>query len=299
MDMTLVIMAAGMGSRYGGLKQIAPVGKSGEIIMEYAISDAMQAGFNHVVFVIKEEMAQDFKEVVGDRVAKSISVDYAFQKLTSLPEGFSVPEGRVKPWGTGHAMLAAKPYIKGAFCVINADDFYGRDAFLRVGSYLKTATQTAPLPGCMAGYQIENTLTDNGTVARGVCITDENGALTSVTERTKLHRVGDMVVDDESGAETPIGTPVSLNMWGFSHGVLEQLEGAFKTFLTHNDNPLKGEFFLPTFVSGLIDEKLATVQVLSTTAQWYGVTYQEDRQGLVDAIDALTQDGTYQSPLFT
>ncbi len=296
--MTLVIMAAGMGSRYGGLKQIAPVGKTGEIIMEYAIFDAMKAGFNHVVFVIKEEMAADFKEIVGDRVAKHVSVDYAFQQLTNLPEGYSVPEGREKPWGTGHAVLSAKEFIKGPFCVINADDFYGRDAYAQVGGYLSTAGENAPLPCCMAGYQIENTLTDNGTVARGVCVTDEAGTLLSVTEQVKLHRVGDLVVDDESGSETPIGTPVSLNMWGFAHGVLEELAGDFTKFLADNQNPLKGEFFLPTFVTSLITRNLATVKVLPTTAQWYGVTYKEDRQGLVDAINSMTERGEYHPHLF-
>ncbi len=299
MDMTLVIMAAGMGSRYGGLKQIAPVGKTGEIIMEYAIYDAIQAGFNHVVFVIKEEMEGDFKEIVGDRMAKHISLDYAFQKITSLPEGHAVPEGRMKPWGTAHAVLAAAPYIKGNFCVINADDFYGRDALIQVGNFLKSADTANPLPCCMAGYQIENTLTENGTVARGVCVTDDSGTLLSVTEQIQLHRVGDLVIDDDSGAETALGTPVSLNMWGFAHGVLPHLAGAFETFLTENQNPLKGEFYLPSFVSALIQANQASVQVLPTTAQWYGVTYQEDRQGLVDAIDEMTQNGEYPPNLFS
>ncbi len=298
MDMTLVIMAAGMGSRYGGLKQIAPVGQTGEIIMEYAIFDAMKAGFNHVVFVIKEEMLADFKEIVGDRIAKHISVDYAFQALDALPYGYSVPPGREKPWGTGHAVLCAADYIKGSFCVINADDFYGRDAYLRVGEFLKSAGENSPLPCCMAGYQIENTLTENGTVARGVCDTDENGTLITVTEQIKLRRVGDIVVDDDSGAETQLGTPVSLNMWGFSHGVLSYLDEDFANFLDANQNFLKGEFFLPSFVTSLITRDIATVQVLPTTAQWYGVTYKEDRQGLVDAIAALTQSGEYHPNLF-
>ncbi len=297
--MTLVIMAAGMGSRYGGLKQIAPVGKTGEIIMEYAIYDAIQAGFTHVVFVIKEEMMKDFQSIVGDRVSNHISVDYAFQKLNLLPQGHSVPDGRVKPWGTAHAVLSAAPHIRGDFCVINADDFYGRDAFLQVGGFLRTAKNHPPFPCCMAGYQIENTLTENGTVARGVCVTDPNGVLCSVTERTRLHRVGDLVVDDDSGSQTPIGTPVSLNLWGFTQGVLKELDSAFSAFLTENQNSITGEFYLPTFVSGLIAQHRATVQVLPTTAQWFGVTYQQDRQGLVDAIDAMTAQGEYPPNLFS
>lgn len=298
MNLTLVIMAAGMGSRYGGLKQIEPVGTSDEIIMEYAIFDAIRGGFDHVVFVIKEELEADFRQIVGDKIAKYINVSYAYQKIDALPNGHTVPEGRTKPWGTGHAVLSAKPHVNTPFCVINADDFYGRDAFAKVGEFLKNADKTKPYPCCMAGYLIENTLTENGTVARGVCCTDTTGVLTSVTELTKLHRVGDAVTDDNTQREIALGTPVSLNMWGFSHGVLSELETEFSAFLKENPDPIKGEFYLPSFVSSLIADSAATVQVLSTEAQWYGVTYKEDRQTLVDAIGEMTARGDYSSPLF-
>lgn len=299
MDMTLVIMAAGMGSRYGGLKQIEPVGKNGEIIMEYAVCDAVRAGFNHVVFVLKEEMLADFRAVAGDRIARHVDVRYVFQKTEYLPTGFSVPEGRVKPWGTGHALLTAASAVEGAFCVVNADDFYGADAFAKVGAFLKAHdTGKFPMMCCMAGYAVENTLTENGTVSRGVCTADGNGKLTFIVERTKLRRTGNSVTDDDSGAVVALGTPVSLNLWGFPYAALGDLENAFASFLGNMANPVKDEFYLPAYVQSLIGSGAAEVSVLPTDAKWYGVTYHSDRQTLVDAVAAMTDRGDYPSPLF-
>lgn len=299
MDMTLVVMAAGMGSRYGGLKQIEPVGVSGEIIMEYAVYDAMLSGFNHVVFVLKEEMLPDFRKVAGDRIARHLDVSYAFQKLDFLPEGDSVPENRVKPWGTGHALLTAASAVKGPFCVVNADDFYGRDAFMQVGQFLKVrSVVSAPLPCCMAGYAVENTLTENGTVSRGICSVDRNHMLTSIVERTKLHRTGNTVTDDESGVTVPLGTPVSLNLWGFPQEVLDGLKDAFGKFLHGMKNPGKDEFYLPAYVENLLSNGQATVSVLPTDTKWYGVTYHSDRKTLVDAIASMTNEGQYPVKLF-
>jgi hypothetical protein len=299
MDMTLVIMAAGMGSRYGGLKQIEPVGKNGEIIMEYAVCDAVRAGFNHVVFVLKEEMLADFRAVAGDRIARHVDVRYVFQKPEYLPAGFSVPEGRVKPWGTGHALLTAASAVEGAFCVVNADDFYGADAFAKVGAFLQSHDgDRKPLPCCMAGYAVENTLTENGTVSRGVCTADKSGTLTSIVERTKLRRDGNSVTDDDSGVSVALGTPVSLNLWGFPHAALDNLENAFAAFLKGMTNPVKDEFYLPAYVQSLIGSGAAEVSVLPTDAKWYGVTYHSDRQTLVDAVAAMTDRGDYPSPLF-
>lgn len=299
MDMTLVIMAAGMGSRYGGLKQIEPVGENGEIIMEYAVCDAVRAGFNHVVFVLKEEMLADFRAVAGDRIARHVDVRYVFQKTEYLPTGFSVPRGRVKPWGTGHALLTAASAVEGAFCVVNADDFYGRDAFDKVGGFLNAyASDRRPLPCCMAGYAVENTLTENGTVSRGVCTVDAAGKLTSIVERTRLRRAGDIVRDDDTGAAVALGTPVSLNLWGFPHAALDELESAFTAFLGRMSDPEKEEFYLPAYVQSLIAGGTAEVSVLPTGAKWYGVTYHSDRQTLVDAVAAMTRRGDYPSPLF-
>jgi len=299
MEMTLVVMAAGMGSRYGGLKQIEPVGRNGEIIMEYAAYDALRAGFGRVVFVIKPEMEADFRRIAGDRIARHMDVAYAFQRLDGLlPEGFSVPEGRVKPWGTGHALLTAASEVRGSFCVVNADDFYGRDAFAQVGAFLRRSGSGRPYACCMAGYAVENTLTDNGTVSRGICTTDAAGMLTSITERTKLRREGGAVADLDSGARVELGTPVSLNLWGFPQAVLGDLQEAFADFLRSNPDPVKGEFYLPSFVDGLIRSGRASAAVLPTDTRWYGVTYHEDRQVLVDAVGALTDRGEYPEPLF-
>lgn len=299
MDMTLVVMAAGMGSRYGGPKQIEPVGKRSEIILEYAVCDAMRAGFNHVVFVLKEEMLADFRAAAGDRIARHVDVRYVFQKPEYLPSGFSVPEGRVKPWGTGHALLTASSAVKGPFCVVNADDFYGRDAFAQVGKFLRTHPEgKPPLPCCMAGYAVENTLTENGAVSRGVCTADGNGKLTSIVERTKLRRSGNAVTDDDSGVTVPFGTQVSLNLWGFPHAALDGLEEAFAAFLRNLKNPVKDEFYLPAYVQSLIRSGAAEVCVLPTDAKWYGVTYHSDRQTLADAVAAMTDRGEYPVPLF-
>lgn len=299
MKPTLVIMAAGLGSRYGGLKQMAPVGAGGELLMEYAVYDAIRAGFDKVVFVIKAELHADFESLVLRKLAGRIKAVCAVQALDDLPPGYSVPAGRKKPWGTGHAVWAARGEIDGPFCVINADDFYGREAFEAVGRFLQTTDETQPpYRCCMAGYAVENTLTAHGTVSRGVCTVDAGGMLVSVDERLRLCREGDSIRDLETGLAYPAGTPVSLNMWGFSAGVTGELEGALAAFLDGNQDPMKGEFYLPAFVDGLVRAGRASVAVLPVAARWYGVTYQEDRPVLADALLDMTKAGGYPAGLW-
>ncbi len=288
---TLVVMAAGMGSRYGGLKQIDPVGPNGEIIMDYSIYDAVRAGFKRVVFIIKKELHETFKEVIGDRISKYIHVDYAFQELCDLPEGYAVPAERVKPWGTGHAVMAARHLIDGPFAVSNADDFYGPGAFTALYDFLSTADdgKSDVYPFALAGYTVENTLTENGHVARGVCEI-ENGFMTNITERTKIQKFGDHArfTEDDGATWTDIapGAIVSMNTWGFTSGMMRELCAHFPAFLdkTLAENPLKGEYFLPFVVDALIKEGKATVKVLETGEKWYGVTYKEDKPTVKAAI---------------
>ena len=295
----LVILAAGMGSRYGGLKQMDPVDEQGHKIIDFSIYDAKQAGFEKVVFIIKEENLEDFKQVIGNRVAEKMEVAYVFQKLENLPEGFEVPEGRVKPWGTGHAVLSAIDVIDGPFAVINADDYYGRQAFKEIYDFLSTHEDDDKYRYTMVGYVLENTLTDNGHVARGVCVTDENGYLTGINERTHIEkRDGGAAYTEDDGktwAELPMDAVVSMNMWGFSRSLLDELKAEFPAFLKENIpvNPLKCEYFLPTVVNSLIDQERATVTVLKSLDRWFGVTYKEDKPVVVAAIRKMEEDGKY------
>jgi len=301
---TLLIMAAGMGSRYGGLKQIDPIDGQGNIIMDFSIYDAIRAGFEKVVFVIKKENEKDFKEVIGDRMEKQIEVAYAYQSLDDIPREFSVPQGRVKPFGTGHAVLAARKVIDGPFAVINADDYYGSSAYRMMYEYLTTHEDDEKYRFAMVGYILENTLTENGHVARGICSTDENGLLTEIHERTHIERREDGTAYTEDDGQTwtyiPEGSIVSMNMWGFSRGMMDELEKGFPAFLRENlpVNPLKCEYFLPFAVDDLVQEQKATVRVLKTQDRWYGVTYKEDKPMVVKAVQSLKDAGLYPQKLW-
>ena len=301
----LVIMAAGMGSRYGGLKQIDPVGNHGQPILDYSIYDARRAGFETVVFVIKHEIEETFKAAIGDRIGKSIHVKYAFQELDDLPEGYAVPEGRVKPWGTCHAILAARKVVDGPFAVINADDYYGPEAFRTIYDYL---SRNPDRPDCyefaMVGYLLGNTVTENGHVARGVCVEDDDHFLKTVTERTHIEKDGAdarFTEDDgKSWSPLPGDTVVSMNMWGLTRSFIDEAETRFPAFLdkTLVENPQKGEYFLPSVVSALIEEGKARVKVLKSTDRWYGVTYQADKPVVVAAIAEKTASGLYPDNLW-
>ena len=301
---TLVIMAAGMGSRYGGLKQIDPVDEQGDIIMDFSIYDAIKAGFEKVVFIIKEENEADFREAVGNRVSEQIAVSYVYQRLENVPEDFIIPEGRVKPWGTGHAVICASEEVDGPFAVINADDYYGREAFELIYRYLTTHQDDDKYRYTMVGYRLENTLTENGYVARGVCETNEQGYLRSVTERTRIEKHGDEIAytKDDGDTWTLLGedVPVSMNMWGFTESFFVELRRRFPKFLQNalQDNPEKAEYFLPSVVSELLAEDLATVKVLKTSDKWYGVTYQEDKPVVEAAIKKMKEDGKYPVDLW-
>ena len=300
----LVVMAAGMGSRYGGLKQIDPVDKEGHIIMDFSIYDAVRAGFKKVVFIIKKENEENFKAAIGDRMSKIIEVAYVFQDLNNLPEGYSVPEGRVKPWGTGHAILSCLDEVDGPFAVINADDYYGSHAFQMAYDFLSKNEDGDTYRYMMVGYKLENTLTDNGHVARGVCVTDEEGHLVKINERTHIEkREGGAAYTEDDGktwVEIPEGSTVSMNMWGFSASILKELKDRFSKFLDENleGNPLKCEYFLPFVVDELLTEKKATVKVLKSMDKWYGVTYKEDKPVVVAAIQKLKDEGLYPQKLW-
>ncbi len=300
----LMIMAAGMGSRYGGLKQIDPVDEQGHIIMDFSIYDAKQAGFEKVVFIIKEENEQDFREAIGNRVERQMETAYAFQRITDIPEGFAVPEGRVKPWGTAHAVLSACKEIDGPFAVINADDYYGRDAFHKIYRYLSSHEDDEKYRYTMVGYELKNTVTDNGHVARGICETNDAGELTAVVERTRIEKRGDGIAYTEDDGATwqsiPGQTLVSMNMWGFTRSILDEIQSGFPAFLEIGlrDNPLKCEYFLPSVVSELLEKKKASVAVLSSADKWYGVTYKEDKPVVVAAMQKLKADGLYPEHLW-
>ncbi len=294
----LVIMAAGMGSRYGGLKQIDPMDEEGHIIIDFSLYDAKQAGFKKVVFIIKKETEEDFKAVIGNRIEKSMDVTYVYQEPV-LPDGFAVPEGRTKPFGTGHAVLCCAPVIDGPFAVINADDYYGKHAFSLIYDYLMRHTDEETYHYVMVGYQLEKTLTDHGHVARGICKMDENGMLTWITERTHIEkRDGKTMYTEDDGAswhEIPEGSIVSMNMWGFTESILTELRERFPEFLVENlaKNPLKCEYFLPGVVGQLLEEKKAAVTVLQSPDQWYGVTYHEDKPLVEQAIRKMKERGDY------
>jgi len=299
----LVIMAAGMGSRYGGLKQLDPVGSHGQLIIDYSIYDAKRAGFETVVFVIKPEIEADFKEAIGDRVSKVMDVKYAYQLKEDLPEGYSVPAGRTKPWGTAHAALAARNIVDGPFAVINADDYYGPEAYQEIYNYLSTHQDGDMYEYVMVGYLLKNTVTENGTVARGVCEETADHFLTQVTERTKIEKGEPPRYTEDDGAtwtDLSADTIVSMNMWGFTRSFLDEALARFPAFLdkTLAENPEKGEYFLPTVVSQLIDEGKARVKVLRSEDKWYGVTYREDKPTVVAAISEKTAAGLYPDRLW-
>ena len=296
----LVVMAAGMGSRYGGLKQIDPIDKEGHIIMDFSIYDAVRAGFEKVVFIIKRENEQAFREAIGSRLEKHVKVAYVFQELSNLPEGYQVPEGRVKPWGTGHAVLSCIGEVDGPFAVINADDYYGSHAFQMAYDFLTGNTEEDGIYRyMMVGYRLENTLTDNGHVARGVCVTDEEGHLIKINERTHIEKRDGGAVYTEDDGKTwitlPEGSTVSMNMWGFSESILKELRERFAAFLDENlaKNPLKCEYFLPFVVDELLHEKKATVKVLKSEDKWYGVTYKEDKPVVMAAVQRMKDEGLY------
>ena len=301
----LVVMAAGMGSRYGGLKQLDPVGEHGELIIDYSIYDARRAGFETVVFVIKHAIEETFKAGIGDRLSKVMDVRYAYQELDDLPEGYAVPEGRVKPWGTCHAILAARKVVDGPFAVINSDDYYGPEAFREMYDYLSTHEDR---PGCyeyaMVGYLLGNTVTEHGHVARGVCVETADHFLRSVTEHTHIEKDGDNARSTRDGGETweqlPGDTIVSMNLWGFTRSFLTEAEERFPAFLDRalKDDPVKGEYFLPSVVSALIGEGKARVKVLRSRDRWYGVTYHEDKPVVVAAIARMTKERLYPANLW-
>ena len=298
----LVVMAAGMGSRYGGLKQIDPVGSRGEAILDYSIYDAHQAGFETVVIIIKEAIKNDFMETVGARLKNApVEIRYAYQELEKLPAGYAIPEGRTKPFGTGHAVLCAKEAIDGApFAVINADDYYGKSAFQSIYNLL--SVNENPWGYCMVGYELSKTVTENGSVARGICATDENGNLTEVVERTKIVQFEDGIryEDGDKWVDVADDTIVSMNMWGFMPSFLEEIEARFVNFLntTLVANPLKGEYFLPSPVSQLIEEGKASVKVLTSADRWYGVTYAADKPVVMAALKGMQEQGLYPDGLW-
>ena len=296
--MTLVILAAGMGSRYGGLKQIDPITEDGEFILDFSIYDAIRAGFTKVVFVIKEENLEAFRETVGRRIEHSIEVAYAFQTLSDLPEGCTCPEGRTKPFGTAHAVLAARREINEPFAVINADDFYGKEAYASLAAHLKNAH---PGEYCMAGYVLRNTLTENGSVSRGVCTIDGNGYLRDVTERTKIVPADGHAVFTDDGTEQPLSydTIVSMNCWGFTPDILPMIEAGFARFLSSDEgDPMKREYYLPFAVRECMEAGKCTVRVYETNAKWYGVTYTADRDGVKNGIRDLILTGAYPKGLW-
>lgn len=300
----LVIMAAGMGSRYGGLKQIDPVDEQGHIIMDFSIFDAKRAGFEKVVFIIKKENEKDFKEAIGKRIEKVMDVAYVFQDLHNIPKGFDVPEGRVKPWGTAHAVLSAIDEIDGPFAVINADDYYGRDAFQKIYDYLSTHEDDEKYRYAMVGYQLKNTLTENGHVSRGVCTVNENRELVKVVERTRIEKKysGAAYTEDDGVTwnELPEDSIVSMNLFGFTSSFLQEVKKGFVAFLEEGlkSNPMKCEYFLPTVVSNLLAADKATVTVLTSSDKWYGVTYKEDKPVVVAAIKAMKESGLYPEKLW-
>ena len=300
----LVIMAAGMGSRYGGLKQIDPVDEQGHIIMDFSIFDAKRAGFEKVVFIIKKQDEADFKEAVGNRMEKLMDVSYVYQDMDNIPEGFEVPEGRVKPWGTAHAVLSAIDVVDGPFAVINADDYYGVEAFKQIYDYLSTHEDDEKYRYTMVGYKLENTVTDNGHVARGICTMNEDGELVKIEERTKIEKRDGGIAFTEDDGETwtkvPGETIVSMNMWGFTRSILDEIKAGFPAFLAKGlkENPMKCEYFLPSVVSDLLGEDRATVAVLTSADKWYGVTYKEDKPVVVAAIKKLKEEGLYPERLW-
>ena len=301
MKPTLFVLAAGMGSRYGGLKQLDGLGPNGETIMDYSIFDAIRGGFGKIVFVIRKDFEQDFRDKVLSKYEGHIPTELTFQAIDDLPEGFTCPEDRTKPWGTNHAVLMGKSVINEPFAVINADDFYGRDAFAVMGKWLSELPEGSEGKYSMVGFRVCNTLSENGTVARGVCAKNEAGMLTDVVERTEIMRVDGVIsYKDENGEWQPVGeeTPVSMNFWGFTPDYFNYSEAQFVDFLKENIDKPKAEFFIPLVVDTLINGGKATCEVLDTTAKWFGVTYAADRPGTVEKIQSLVDAGEYPNKLF-
>ncbi len=299
---TLLIMAAGIGSRFGGgIKQLAPVGPNGEIIMDYSIHDAIEAGFNKIVFVIRKDIEADFRAVIGDRIEKvcekaNVKVEYAFQALDKLPAGYFVPEGRTKPWGTGQAVLVAKDVINEPFAVINADDYYGKEAFVLLHDFLENEVSDDKY--CMAGFILKNTLSDNGAVTRGICRTDENNWLTAIAETSGIEKTATGA--QAGGVEVDVESPVSMNMWGLPVSYMNTLERDFTAFLDSiGENPLKAEYLLPIHIGQLLENKEIGVKVLKTNDKWFGVTYKEDKDYVIESFKRLISDGVYSHDLFS
>ncbi|AHC16561.1 nucleotidyltransferase family protein [Salinispira pacifica] len=300
MKPTLLILAAGMGSRYGGIKQIEPVGTNGEIILEYSIFDAIRAGFGKVVFVIRRDIKDDFDKHVLPRFSDRIPCEYVFQEMDDLPAGFSVPEDRSKPWGTAHAVLAARDVLKEPFAVINADDFYGKDAYRVMGEFLASRNGT-DREYAMVGYQLMKTVSENGTVSRGICQVDEQGCLTGMTEHTKLEKKSGHVLshlDDGSSKRFTGDEAVSMNLFGFTPAVLPRMQEMFASFLRSTGPDLKSEFYIPTVANDAVNSGDASMKVLRSSAEWFGITYQEDRPGVVSSIQALVESGEYPESLW-
>ena len=302
--MTLVILAAGLGSRYGGLKQLDPMTDNGEFIIDFSIYDAIRAGFDHVVFIIKEENLEQFRETIGNRIEKKIKVSYAFQDMNMLPAGFTLPEGRTKPWGTAHAIYCVRDTVHENFAVINADDFYGRDTFVQLAKHLKTAqAENGVAHHCMVGFRLGNTLTDHGTVSRGECVVDTDNMLQSVTERVKImkkeNNAAYLADDGETWVDLPFDTFVSMNCWGFTPDFFNHLENVLVDFLSDlGDNPMKAECYLPTSVDIQRKLGLCDVKVYPTKSVWYGVTYAEDKERVKASIRALIDAGEYPEQLW-
>lgn len=300
----LVIMAAGMGSRYGGLKQIDPIDREGHIIIDFSIYDARRAGFEKVVFIIKKDNEEEFKEVIGNRISKFMDVAYAFQELSNIPENYQVPDGRKKPWGTAHAVLSAADKIDGPFAVINADDYYGYHAFSVIYNFLTTHEDTEKYSYTMVGYRLKNTVTDNGDVSRGICTVTQEGKLVQIVERTQIEKRKTGIVFTEDKGQTweelDGETLVSMNMWGFTESILQEIEKGFPAFLEKGlqENPMKCEYFLPSVVSELIESEKAIVTVLESEDKWYGVTYREDKPLVMNAIEKLKDEGIYPQHLW-
>ncbi len=297
----LVVMAAGMGSRYGGLKQIEPLGPNGEIIIDYSIHDAKKAGFETVVFIIKKSIEKDFKEAVGKRIEKTMNVLYVFQEVDDLPLGYSLPENREKPWGTAHAICAIRNVVNSPFAVINADDYYGPSAFLEIYSYLLKENAKNPYPFAMVAYNLKNTLTENGYVSRGVCTIDENNKLLKVIERTNIEKTqaGAAYLENEEYVDIDENSFVSMNLWGFTKDFIDESWTGFSKFLDTaiKENPLKGEYYLPSVVTNLIQNKKAEVTVLKSRDRWYGVTYKEDKDSVKSALKDMHTNGLYNNLL--
>lgn len=298
MKPTLLILAAGMGSRYGGIKQMDSFGPSGETIIDYSIYDAIQSGFGKIVFIIRDDFAEAFKNIFEPKLKGKVEIDYVMQEMDSFTNDFKLSTERTKPWGTAHAVLCAKDAIREPFAVINADDFYGRDAFEKAAKFLKE--EISPETWCIIGYQLSKTLSENGTVSRGVCQVDDDGNLVSIAERIKIYREGNKIIYEENDAKTelPADTSVSMNFWCFHQNAFDYIQKLFQRFLQENGDKPKAEFFIPIVGDAFIKEKLGKIKVIQTSAQWFGVTYREDAPGVKQSIEALVESGAYPKKLW-